>query len=105
MSLHIFFREEFEGIDNWLQRNYKSIEELSIQINQCAPLHMKVIFCSMGPTCFYVNILQTLVTQLPKTSIVAVSSHYGLELLYVFASSLGCTLRNFGCPPVWGYLG
>ncbi|XP_043249721.1 putative malate dehydrogenase 1B [Colletes gigas] len=98
-------REEFERTDSWLQRNYTCIKELSMQINQYAPLHMKVIFCSMGPTCFYVNIMHELVKKLPKTNIVAVSSHYGLELVYPFVSSLGFTLRNFGCPPVWGYLG
>ncbi|XP_054001979.1 putative malate dehydrogenase 1B [Hylaeus anthracinus] len=97
-------REEFESTDSWLKRNYKCIKKLSMQINQHAPLHMKVIFCSMGPICFYVNIMHML-TKLPNTSIVAVSSHYGLELVYPFVNFLGFTLRNFGCPPVWGYLG
>ncbi|XP_076232982.1 putative malate dehydrogenase 1B [Calliopsis andreniformis] len=98
-------REDHEGTDSWLQRNYTSIEELSTQINQYAPSHMKVIFCSMGLVCFYVNIMHELVKKLPKTNIIAVSSHYGLELIYAFVNSLGLTLRNFGCPPVWGYLG
>ncbi|KZC10235.1 Putative malate dehydrogenase 1B [Dufourea novaeangliae] len=64
-----------------------------------------VLFCSMGPICFHVEIMHRLVTKLPKTSIVAVSSHYGLEMTCVFAQSSGFTLKNFGCPPVWGYLG
>lgn len=76
-----------------------------MQINEYAPPYMKVIFCSTGFTCFYVNIIHKLVTKLPKTNIVAVSSHYGLELIYPLVHSLGYTLKNFGCPPVWGYLG
>ncbi|XP_076687117.1 malate dehydrogenase, cytoplasmic isoform X1 [Andrena cerasifolii] len=98
-------REDYEGTDSWMQRNYKPIEQLSAQINQYAPSSMKVIFCSMGVTCFYANIMQALVTKIPKTNIVAVSSHYGTPITYPFVSSLGFTLRNFGCPPVWGYLG
>nr|XP_012142562.1 PREDICTED: putative malate dehydrogenase 1B [Megachile rotundata] len=103
--LDSFLREEHEGTDELLQRNYKYIEGLCIQINEYAPPSMKVIFCSPGFTCFYVNIVHKLVTKLPSTNIVAVSSHYGLELIYPLVHSLGYTLKNFGCPPVWGYLG
>nr|XP_031826884.1 putative malate dehydrogenase 1B [Nomia melanderi] len=103
--LDVILKEEFEGTERWLQRNYKCIRELSMQINDYAPSHMKIIFCSMGPICFYVNVMHKLIKKLPKSNIVAVSSHYGLELTYVFAHSLGFTLKNLGCPPVWGYLG
>ncbi|XP_076642877.1 putative malate dehydrogenase 1B [Halictus rubicundus] len=98
-------KEEFEGTESWLHRNYKSAKELSMQINNHAPSHMKILFCSLGPTCFFVNVMHRFVTNLPKTSIVAVGSHYGLEVIYVLARSTGFPLKNFGCPPVWGYLG
>ncbi|XP_076753619.1 putative malate dehydrogenase 1B [Xylocopa sonorina] len=98
-------KEEHEGLNHWLQRNYKTIENLSNQINEHAPSHMKIIFCSMSLPCFYANIIHELVTILPSTNIVVVSAHYGLELIYTFVNSLGFTLRNFGCPPVWGFLG
>ncbi|XP_034191366.1 putative malate dehydrogenase 1B [Osmia lignaria lignaria] len=103
--LDSLLREEYEGTDDLLQRNYKDIEKLSMQINEYAPSYMKVLFCSMGITCFYANIMHELVTKVPSTNIVAVSSHYGLELIYPLVNSVGFTLQNFGCPPVWGYLG
>lgn len=92
-------------MEHWLQRNYKVIESLSNEINEHAPSHMKIIFSSKSLPCFYANIMVELVTKVPSTNIVVASSNYGLELVYVFASSLGYTLENFGCPPVWGYLG
>ncbi|KAK9296601.1 hypothetical protein QLX08_009436 [Tetragonisca angustula] len=98
-------REEYEGTDNWLQRNYKTIANLCTQINEYAPSHMKVIFCSRCLPCFYANIMLELVTKLSSTNIVVASAHYGLELIYTFVSSLGLTQQNFGCPPVWGFLG
>nr|XP_033326301.1 putative malate dehydrogenase 1B isoform X2 [Megalopta genalis] len=98
-------KEEFEGTEGWLYRNYNTIKELSMQINNYAPSHMKVIFCSMGPICFAVDVMLKFVIKLPKTNIVAAGSQYGLESIYVLARSTGFPLRNFGCPPVWGYLG
>ncbi|CAK9797436.1 Putative malate dehydrogenase 1B [Anthophora plagiata] len=98
-------REENEGTDNWLERNYKTIEKLSRQINEYAPSRMKIIFCSMSLPCFYANVMHELVTKVEKTNIVVVSAHYGLDHLHSFVSSAGLTLENFGCPPVWGYLG
>ncbi|XP_050587717.1 putative malate dehydrogenase 1B [Bombus affinis] len=98
-------REEYEGTDNWLQRNYKVIANLCTHINEHAPSHMKVIFCSMNLPCFYANIMMELVTKLSSTNIVVASAHYGLELIYTFVNSFGLNLQNFGCPPVWGFLG
>lgn len=102
---YAFFREEYEGTDNWLQRNYKIIANLCTHINEHAPSHMKVIFCSMNLPCFYANIMMELVTKLSSTNIVVASAHYGLELIYTFVNSLGLNLQNFGCPPIWGFLG
>lgn len=59
----------------------------------------------MGPTCLSATIMQNLVTKLPKTNIVVVSAHYGLELANNFVKSLGFNPQDFGCPPVWGFLG
>lgn len=103
--IYILFREEYEGTDSWLKRNYKIIEDLSMQINEYAPSHMKIIFCSMSLPCFYANIMHELVTKLSSTNIVVASAHYGLQLIYSLANSLGLTQQNFGCPPVWGFLG
>lgn len=103
--IYAYFREDNEGTDNWLQRNYKIIENLSAYINEYAPSHMKIIFCSMSLPCFYANIMLELVTKLSSTNIVVASAHYGLELIYTFVNSLGLTHQNFGCPPIWGFLG
>ncbi|XP_017762086.1 PREDICTED: putative malate dehydrogenase 1B, partial [Eufriesea mexicana] len=103
--LDSFVREEYEGTDSWLKRNYKMIENLSMQINEYAPSHMKIIFCSMSIPCFYANVMHELVTKLSNTNIVVASAHYGLELIYTVVNSLGLTQQNFGCPPVWGFLG
>ncbi|XP_043788001.1 putative malate dehydrogenase 1B isoform X2 [Apis laboriosa] len=103
--LDSFMREDNEGTDNWLQRNYKIIENLSTYINEYAPSHMKIIFCSMSLPCFYANIMLELVTKLSSTNIVVASAHYGLELIHTFVNSFGLTHQNFGCPPIWGFLG
>lgn len=79
--------------------------KLAKQINRYASPEMKVLFCSMNASCFCVNVLHALVTKLPKTNIVAVSSHYGLEIMYNFLTKFNLPLYNFGCPPVWGFLG
>ncbi|XP_066598624.1 putative malate dehydrogenase 1B isoform X2 [Prorops nasuta] len=97
-------REEFEEIDDWLKKNYESMEKLADQINQHTTIDMKVIFCSTGPICFCANVLQAL-TKLAKSSIVAVSAHYGLEIMYAYIVSFGFDPKYFGCPPVWGFLG
>ncbi|XP_017794982.1 PREDICTED: LOW QUALITY PROTEIN: malate dehydrogenase, cytoplasmic-like, partial [Habropoda laboriosa] len=75
-------REENEGTDSWLERNYKSMENLSRQVNEYAPSHMKIIFCSMSLPCFYANVMHELVTKLPNTNIVVVSAHYGLSKIH-----------------------
>ncbi|XP_076279043.1 putative malate dehydrogenase 1B [Lasioglossum baleicum] len=105
ICIDALLREEFEGIESWLYRNYKSAKELSMLINNHAPSHMKILLCSLGPTCFFANVMHKFVTNIPKTNIVAVGSQYGLELIYVLARSTGFPLKNFGCPPVWGFLG
>lgn len=66
---------------------------------------MKIIFCSMSLPCFYANIMLELITKLSSTNIVVASAHYGLELIHTFVNSLGLTHQNFGCPPIWGFLG
>lgn len=78
---------------------------LSQQINEYAPCHIKIIFCSTGPTCLCATILRNLVAKLPETSIVVVSAHYGLEVMRDITESLGTNQRDLGCPPVWGFLG
>lgn len=75
---------------------------LSQQINEFAPCYIKVVFCSMGPMCLCATILRNLVTKLPETNIVVVGAHYGLEVMHDITESLG---TDFGCPPVWGFLG
>ncbi|KAL6265125.1 hypothetical protein P5V15_005216 [Pogonomyrmex californicus] len=98
-------RERYEEHDIWYQRNYERMRMLSQQINERAPFHMKIIFCSVGPTCLCATILRDLVAnKLLRMSIVAVSAHYGLKVMHDFTESLGMNQRNFGCPPVWGFL-
>ncbi|KAG7207366.1 hypothetical protein KM043_009027 [Ampulex compressa] len=103
--LDALVREDCESIDSWLNRNYKSMEKFSQYVNQYAPPHMKIIFCSSGATCFCVNVMHALVKNLPKANIVAVGSHYGLEIIYPFINAVDLDLTEFGCPPVWGFLG
>ncbi|XP_023289804.1 putative malate dehydrogenase 1B [Orussus abietinus] len=91
--------------EKWLRRNYESTHELAEQINRYAPSHMKVIFCSTGPTCFCAGVLTKFATKLRKENIVAVSAHYALEVVYNFLKSMNIPLNEVGCPPVWGFLG
>ncbi|XP_014205767.1 putative malate dehydrogenase 1B [Copidosoma floridanum] len=94
-------RDECESIDQWLKRNYESSKDLAEQINLHASQDIKVILCSMGPTCFCANVIVKYATKLNKHQVVAISAHYGLEMLYDVANSL----NGIGCPPVWGFLG
>lgn len=94
-----------ETIDSWLMRNYESTLKLAKNIKEHSPPHMKVIFCTMGPACFCASIIAKVATNLNKSNIVVVSTHYGLEMLYDFVKSLDVEIKNVGCPPVWGYLG
>ncbi|XP_026672773.1 putative malate dehydrogenase 1B [Ceratina calcarata] len=103
--LDSYSREDNEGNDAWFERNYKIIENVCNHVNECAPSHMKVIFCSMSLPCFYAGIMHELVTKLPKTNVIVASNHHGLEIIYELVHSMGFTLRQFGCPPVWGFLG
>ncbi|XP_077268482.1 LOW QUALITY PROTEIN: putative malate dehydrogenase 1B [Temnothorax americanus] len=98
-------REECEEHDTWYQRNYDRMKTLSRQINEYASCHIKIVFCSMGATCLCATILRNLVAKLPETSIVVVSAQYGLEVIGDITESLGTDRRDFGCPPVWGFLG
>ncbi|XP_051156781.1 putative malate dehydrogenase 1B [Leptopilina boulardi] len=97
--------EDMETIDSWLMRNYESTLKLAKNIKEHSPPHMKVIFCTMGPACFCASIIAKVATNLNKSNIVVVSTHYGLEMLYDFVKSLDVEIKNVGCPPVWGYLG
>ncbi|KAI4497521.1 hypothetical protein M0802_007291 [Mischocyttarus mexicanus] len=105
INLDVISKEENESTKSWLQSNYNSMTKLARQINRYAPREMKVLFCSTSASCFCVNVLHALVTKLPKTSIVAVSTHYGLEIMYNFITTFNLPAYNFGCPPVWGFLG
>ena len=98
-------REELESSDDWLLRNYKATFKLARKIKRSALSHMKVIFCSTGPTCFCASIIAKIATNLNKQNIVAVSAHYGLEMVHDFVKSLDVKIKNVGCPPVWGFLG
>lgn len=98
-------REECEEHDTWYQKSYNRMKTLSQQINEYAPCHIKIIFCSMGPTCLCATILRNLVAKLSEISIVVVSAHYGLEVIYDITKSLSMDQQDFGCPPVWGFLG
>ncbi|XP_011697647.1 PREDICTED: putative malate dehydrogenase 1B isoform X2 [Wasmannia auropunctata] len=104
MFLEDLTREEYEEHEIWYQRIYERMKTLSQQINEYAPCHIKIIFCSTGPTCLCATILRSLV-KLPETNIVVVSAHYGLEVMCDITVSLGMDQWNFGCPPVWGFLG
>lgn len=97
-------REELESTSAWLLRSHETIKELSKQIVLHASPHMKVIFCSMDPTCLYANALIK-ETKLNPNNVVVVSAHYGLELLYNFTKSLNVSIKEISCPPVWGFLG
>ncbi|XP_071571619.1 LOW QUALITY PROTEIN: putative malate dehydrogenase 1B [Temnothorax nylanderi] len=98
-------REECEEHDNWYQRNYDRMKTLSQQINEYASCHIKIVFCFTGAACLCATILRNLVAKLPETSIVVVSAQYGLEVIGDITESLGTDRRDFGCPPVWGFLG
>ncbi|XP_071628494.1 putative malate dehydrogenase 1B [Temnothorax longispinosus] len=98
-------REECEEHDTWYQRNYDRMKTLSKQINEYASCHIKIVFCSTGAMCLCATILRNLVAKLPETSIVVVSAQYGLEVIGDITESLGTDRRDFGCPPVWGFLG
>jgi len=105
MRLQKILREEYEEHDTWYQRIYERMRTLSQQINEYAPCYIKIVFCSSGPTCLCATILRNLVIKLPETNIVVVSAHYGLEVIYDITESRGMNQWNFGCPPIWGFLG
>ncbi|KAF7402822.1 hypothetical protein HZH66_005089 [Vespula vulgaris] len=105
INLDVVSKEESENMYSWLRSNYNSMAKLAKQINRYASPEMKVLLCSTSVSCFCVNVLHVLVTKLPKTNIVAVSSHYGLDIMYNFLTKFNLPAYNFGCPPVWGFLG
>ncbi|KAK2586685.1 hypothetical protein KPH14_011727 [Odynerus spinipes] len=105
INLEVIPKEENENTDSWLRRNYDGMAKLAKQINRYAPSQMKVLICSMSASCYCVNVLHVLVTKLPFTNIVAVSAHYGLEIIYNLLTTLNVPITNFGCPAVWGFLG
>ncbi|KOC60862.1 hypothetical protein WH47_05640 [Habropoda laboriosa] len=58
------------------------LKDAATIVNEYAPSHMKIIFCSMSLPCFYANVMHELVTKLPNTNIVVVSAHYGLSKIH-----------------------
>ncbi|XP_011872807.1 PREDICTED: malate dehydrogenase, cytoplasmic-like [Vollenhovia emeryi] len=98
-------REECKDHDTWYRENYDRMKTLSQQINEYAPCQIKIVFCSAGPTCLCATILRNLAAKSPETSVVVVSAHYGLEVVHDMTESLDTDRRDFGCPPVWGFLG
>lgn len=99
-------REHEEVTDHWLSRNRAATLELAAEINSCSPVHMKVLFCSNGPTCFNAGVLaEAAVPKLDTNNIVVVSAYRGLDVLHDLSNSIGLPLEETGCPPVWGFLG
>ncbi|XP_024939004.1 malate dehydrogenase 3, cytoplasmic-like isoform X1 [Cephus cinctus] len=105
LVLDHLIREDNESSENWLNRNRMVTIKFADEINKEASSDLKIIFCSTGPTCFCAAVLLEAVPKLKKTNIVAVSAHYGLEILHSLTDPLDLPLREFYCPPVWGFLG
>ncbi|XP_058792244.1 putative malate dehydrogenase 1B [Phymastichus coffea] len=103
--LDLTLREDQDSINDWLKENYKCTKNVAEQINVHAPADMKVIFCSTGPACFCANVMMKEATKLNKNNIVVVSAHWGLEMIYEFTKSINVSIKEFGCPPIWGFLG
>lgn len=98
-------REDEESTNDWLTRNRVATLELAAQINENAPTHLKVIFCSNGPTCFNAGVLAVASTKLDTENIVVVSGHEGLNILNEILKLVDVPFEEIGCPPVWGFLG
>lgn len=78
---------------------------LADDINHYAKRNLRIVLNHHGPVCFTASILMEYCTTIRLTNIVAVTTDEGISVIHHMAEKINEQVKNFWCPPVWGFCG